>query len=82
MAPATDRMYQAVMTKTLSHDGDARMAAHFAHAVAKSTAQGDLVTKDKRNSPRKIDAAVAAIVALDRAAWHHAKTNKRRVVGF
>ncbi|MCV7506619.1 terminase TerL endonuclease subunit [Micrococcus luteus] len=82
MAPATDRMYQAVMTKTLSHDGDERMAAHFAHAVAKSTAQGDLVTKDKRNSPRKIDAAVAAIVALDRAAWHHAKTNKRRVVGF
>lgn len=81
MAPATDRMFQAVTKGTLSHDGDERMAAHFSHAVAKSTTLGDLVTKDKRNSPRKIDAAVAGIVALDRAA-HHTKKTKRRVVGF
>jgi len=31
------------------------------------------VAKDKRGSPRKIDAAVAAIVAYDRAAWHAAR---------
>jgi hypothetical protein len=30
---------------------------------------GDLVSKDKRGSPRKIDGAVAAIVAADRAAY-------------
>lgn len=30
---------------------------------------GDLVSKDKRGSTRKIDAAVAAIVAFDRAAY-------------
>ena len=35
---------------------------------------GDLVSKDKRGSPRKIDAAVAAIVAYDRAAWHLPET--------
>lgn len=81
MAPATDRMYQAVTGGTVSHDGNPRMAAHFSHAVAKSTALGDLISKDKKNSPRKIDAAVAAIVALDRAA-HHNKTTRRRVVGF
>ena len=81
MAPATDRLYQAVSTGTLTHDGDERMAAHFAHAVAKSTALGDLIVKDKRNSPRKIDAAVAAIVAFDRAAYH-SKSTRRRVVGF
>lgn len=81
MAPATDRMYQAVMKKTISHDGDPRVAAHFSHAVAKSTTLGDLISKDKRNSPRKIDAAVASIVALDRAAYYSKKT-KRRVVGF
>ncbi|OBB71217.1 terminase large subunit domain-containing protein [Mycobacterium sp. 852014-52144_SCH5372336] len=77
MAPATDRLYQAVVTNAVTHDGDPRMAAHIAHCVAKPTPQGDLVSKDKRGSPRKIDAAVAAIVAYDRAAWHSTKSRKR-----
>lgn len=77
MAPATDRFYAAVVDRKLTHDDDHRLAAHLAHAVAKRTPMGDLIAKDKRNSPRKIDAAVAAIVALDRAA-HHTHTNKRR----
>ncbi|MGO4984895.1 terminase large subunit domain-containing protein [Collinsella sp. Sow4_E3] len=76
MAPATDRFYQAVIDQTVSHDGDHRLAAHLAHAVAQRTPMGDLIAKDKRNSPRKIDAAVAAIVALDRAA-HHTNTKRR-----
>ncbi len=77
MAPATDRLYQAVVTNVVTHDGDPRMAAHIAHCVAKSTPQGDLVSKDKRGSPRKIDAAVAAIVAYDRAAFHQIRNRKR-----
>jgi phage terminase large subunit-like protein len=77
MAPATDRLYQAVITKTVTHDGDLRLAAHIAHCVAKRTPMGDLVSKDKRGSPRKIDAAVAAIVAFDRAAWHLTRNRKR-----
>lgn len=82
MAPATDRMFQAVSTGTVTHDGDGRLASHIAHCVAKRTPMGDLVTKDKRGSPRKIDAAVAAIVALDRAAWHSNNSNRRRVAAF
>lgn len=78
MAPATDRLYQAVLDGTVTHDGDARLAAHVEHCVARSTPQGDVVTKDKRGSPRKIDAAVAAIVAFDRAAWHLNKPKRRR----
>lgn len=81
MGPATDRFYAAVMDHDLTHDGDPRLAAHVAHCVAKATANGDLVSKDKRNSPRKIDAAVAAIVALDRAAFH-TKSPRRRVASF
>lgn len=81
MAPATDRLYQAVVTKAVTHDGDPRMAAHVAHCVAKATPMGDLVSKDKRGSPRKIDAAVAAIVAYDRAAWHQQR-NRKRVRSF
>lgn len=68
MGPATDRMYADAVDSKFTHDGDSRLAAHIAHCVAKATNNGDLVSKDKRNSPRKIDAAVAAIVALDRAA--------------
>jgi phage terminase large subunit-like protein len=79
MAPATDRMYQAVADRRLSHDGDSRLAAHVAHATAKTTPMGDLIVKDRRGSPRKIDAAVAAVVAYDRAA-HHAKTKTSRKV--
>lgn len=77
MAPATDRLYQAVATKAVTHDGDPRLALHVAHCIAKRTPMGDLVSKDKRGSPRKIDAAVAAIVAFDRAAWHMTKSRKR-----
>ena len=82
MAPATDRLYQAVVDRTVTHDGDQRLAAHIAHCVAKRTPMGDLVSKDKRGSPRKIDAAVAAIVAYDRAAWHSTKGTRKRVRSF
>lgn len=81
MAPATDRMFQGAQDGTFTHDGDGRLAAHVAHCVAKPTTLGDLVHKDKKNSPRKIDAAVAAIVALDRAAYHSTRP-RRRAVSF
>ena len=68
MGPATDRLYQAVTAETVTHDTDKRLATHIANCVAKSTTHGDLVTKDRRNSPRKIDAAVGAIIAFDRVA--------------
>lgn len=80
MAPATDRVYAAVVGGTLSHDGDPVLTEHMSNAVAKSTPMGDLIHKDKRSSQKKIDAAVAAIVAFDRAAWHLAHPPKRRRV--
>jgi phage terminase large subunit-like protein len=55
------------------------MAAHIGNCVAKPTPMGDLVSKDKKGSPRKIDAAVAAIVAQDRAAWH--QQHRRKTAG-
>lgn len=82
MAPATDRLYQSVMTQGMTHDGDSRLASHVANCVAKSTPMGDLIVKDKRGSPRKIDAAVAAVVAFDRASWHNLRPTRRRAVSF
>lgn len=80
MAPATDRMYSAIIDRTLSHDGDPDLQTHIENCVAKSTPMGDLVHKDKKMSTRKIDGAVASIVANDRAAWHLANPPKRRRV--
>jgi phage terminase large subunit-like protein len=77
MAPATDRLYAAITNRAVTHDGDSRLAAHVAHCVAKSTTHGDVIVKDKPNSPRKIDAAVAAIIAFDRAAYYARKPVKR-----
>lgn len=70
MAAACSRFYTAVETEGLTHDGDPRLARHLANAKIKETLDGAYVTKDGRNSPRKIDLVVAAVIALDRAAWH------------
>ena len=83
MGPATGRLYQAVTAGTVSHDGDRRLASHIANTVANSTAHGDLVTKDRRNSPRKIAAIVGAIIAFDRAAAaQRAPVGHYAAVGF
>jgi phage terminase large subunit-like protein len=70
MAAACSRFYSAVMGGQVAHDGDPRLARHIANAVLRDTAQGGYITKDGPNSPRKIDAAVAAVVAHERARWH------------
>ena len=70
MSPATDRFYAAVMDQTLSHDGDPDLAAHINNAVARNTTLGASIHKDKKTSPRKIDLAIAAIIAFERSAWH------------
>ncbi|RYI24499.1 terminase large subunit [Dermacoccus sp. 147Ba] len=82
MAPATDRLYTATQEQTVTHDGNKDLAAHVAHCIAKRTPMGDLVSKDKKGSPRKIDAAVGAIIAFDRASFHTNKPTKRRAVSF
>lgn len=81
MAPATDRFYQAMKDGTLSHDGDERLAHHFAHCVAENTSLGTVIRKDKKTSRKKIDAAVATIAAFDRAMYHTTKKSGR-FVGF
>lgn len=83
MGPATDRMYAAILDGTMTHDGNETLAEHVGNAVPKSTTVGDLITKDKRNSRRRIDSAVAAIVAHERAAHYRLNPRKsRRVVAF
>lgn len=67
MAPAAAQFYGAVKDRRLTQDGDPVLAAHVGHCIAKGTRWGLLPTKDSPDSPRHIDAAVAAIVAYDAA---------------
>ena len=67
MVPACAKFYDAVMEKRIVHDGDGLLARHLSNAVTKIDQLGVRIVKDQRNSPRKIDAAVAAVIATDRA---------------
>lgn len=63
MGPACSAFYSAVMDGLLSHDGDTRLANHVANAASRPTASGDCITKESKDSPRKIDLAVASVLA-------------------
>jgi phage terminase large subunit-like protein len=67
MVPATQRFYESVMNKTVTHSGDQRLARHLGNCVIRTDNRGSRITKDAKNSPRKIDLAVSAVMALDRA---------------
>ena len=67
MVPACTKFYDAVIEKRLIHDGNPILARHLDHAVVKIDSVGPRIVKEKRDSPRKIDAAVAAVIAVDRA---------------
>jgi phage terminase large subunit-like protein len=68
MTPATTRFYEAVVNGALTHSGDSRLARHIANAVLREDARGARLAKERKDSPRRIDAAVAAVMAMDRAA--------------
>ena len=71
MTPATTRFYEAVMNQTLSHNGDPMLSRHVGNATLKVDNRGTRLSKDKKGSTRRIDLAVASVMALDRAAWWH-----------
>jgi phage terminase large subunit-like protein len=67
MIKACAIFYDAVAEKRLVHDGSPLLARHISNTAVKLTPAGPHVKKENPNSPRKIDAAVAAILAVDRA---------------
>jgi phage terminase large subunit-like protein len=71
MAQACSTFFQAATTGGLSHDGHPGLERHIDNAVLKETAQGAYITKEDKSSPRKIDAAIAAVIAYNRARWHY-----------
>ncbi len=67
MIPACAKFYDAVVGEKLTQDGNALLTRHISNAVVKVDRLGPRIVKEHRGSPRKIDAAVASIIAFDRA---------------
>lgn len=67
MIKACAGFFDLVAEKRLVHDGDALLSRHIGNTAIKLTPAGPHIKKENPNSPRKIDAAVAAILAVDRA---------------
>ena len=82
MAQAVSEFYQAMTTEGLTHDGDVGLARHVGNATLKETSAGAYIVKEAKDSPRKIDAAIAAVIAYARAAWHYRHPTEEIDVGF
>lgn len=67
MVKATATFFDAVMDHKMTHSGDPLIARHLDNAVLKIDSIGPRIVKENRNSNRRIDAAVAALIAYDRA---------------
>jgi phage terminase large subunit-like protein len=67
MTPATQKFYELVANRALTHSGDRRLARHLANAMLKVDSRGQRIVKEHKTSTRKIDLAVAAVMAVDRA---------------
>jgi phage terminase large subunit-like protein len=66
MVPAAQRFYEAVTTGTMHHSGDPRLGRHVGNTTLRPNGH---ISKEHKDSGRKIDAAVAAVMAYDRAAF-------------
>ena len=73
MAPACERARAGVLDLSLTYGGPlaARLAQHIDNCVIRETPYGVAVTKQHPDSPKRIDGAVASIIAYDRAMWNH-----------
>ncbi|MHB8398440.1 MAG: terminase TerL endonuclease subunit, partial [Candidatus Limnocylindrales bacterium] len=80
MAPAVGRFHDAVADGTLTHDGHPILARHIANARTHETRWGLVIRKEDKDSPRRIDAAVAAVLAHDGISAPAAKPADRTLV--
>ncbi|TDB90949.1 hypothetical protein E1264_03575 [Actinomadura sp. KC216] len=64
MAAAIERFHTAVLLgNEICHDGDKILRQHITNAVTFEVPQGVLITKESKGSKKKIDAAMAAVLA-------------------
>ena len=67
MVGACQKVFDSVTEATLTHDGDPLLARHLDNCKLKIDNLGARIVKESRASSRRIDAAVAFVIAYDRA---------------
>jgi phage terminase large subunit-like protein len=67
MVKACAKVYDSVTEATLTHDGSPLLARHIDNCKLKIDNLGPRIVKESRASSRRIDAAVAFVIAYDRA---------------
>jgi phage terminase large subunit-like protein len=67
MVTSCAKFFDYVTDKRMTHDGNPMISRHLDNAVTKTDALGVRIVKENRASSRRIDCAVAAVIALDRA---------------
>ena len=79
-----DRFLTGVLEGRSGHmTGSTVLARHVGHCNREGHGRmGGSVTKDHPDSPRKIDAAVAAVVAHDRARWHAENPDHEPLIAY
>jgi len=68
ITPATQRFAEAVLNRQLTHSGNPDLARHVGNATVKVDSRGTRIVKEHKHSTRRIDLAVAAVMAHDIAA--------------
>ena len=79
MAPAVDRLHTAIVTgEGVLHTGDRRLTEHVLNARVHDGPAGVTLKKERKDSPNKIDAAVAAVIAYEARAVANAPSRRRQ----
>ena len=68
MTQATVAMFEAIVDGHLSHNGDPALVRHFSNAILREDHRGSRISKTNKSSTRKLDLAVASLIAHHRAA--------------
>jgi phage terminase large subunit-like protein len=58
-----------VVNRTVTQSGDPRLARHVGNCVVRVDSRGTRLAKEHKHSLRKIDLAVASVMAHSRATW-------------
>jgi phage terminase large subunit-like protein len=87
MVDALERFHEAVLTQQLTHDGGTVLARHVLNARRRVGRSGITISKEFPGSPRKIDAAMAAVLAYECrgdavTAGYARPKRQRRAYGF
>jgi phage terminase large subunit-like protein len=87
MVDALERFHEAAVSRQLVHDGDATLTRHVLNARRRVGRSGITISKENPSSPRKIDAAMAAVLAYEARAdavtlGFARPRRKRRAHGF